>query len=240
MADRELIHPPFHPRRESTMRLLTLSSLLVLAGAAGCTEAPSTGDTPELPQGNASAGTDNTFDHPGTNVDVWELLDRLKQEGPARYSSRVHGCAKLKYATLGNLLASRGVDLGNTAALSAGRLYRDSDQALAAPNYAARQAETRELSTATASKMFDIYVQAAPEIIANLGATPACQIAGQGVELFNADNQCNLDGITCLIGVPATASHVELCNLAVQRASDADKGKRIAVATLLAAAHTCE
>ena len=57
---------------------------------------------------------------------------------------------------------------------------------------------------------------------------------------FNASNQCNLDGITCLMGVPATASHLELCNLSVTRATDVEKGKRIAVATLLAAAHTCE
>ena len=69
---------------------------------------------------------------------------------------------------------------------------------------------------------------------------PACQIGGTGPTMFNADNQCNPDGITCLLGVPATASHIELCNLAVTQASDPDKGKRIAVASLLAAANTCE
>lgn len=195
---------------------------------------------PALPEGNASAGTDNTFDHPGTNVDVWELLERAKVEGPARYSSRVHSCPKMKYDTLGNLLASRGVDLAATGPLSAGAMYRAGDQALGAANFNARQRESRELSTATASKMFDIFVVAAPEIIANLASRPECQIAGVGVELFNDLNQCSVDGITCLLGVPATASHLELCNLTVTRASDVAKGKQIAVATLLAAAHTCE
>lgn len=216
---------------------LLLPSLALLA--LGCTGELAT-DEPPLPTGNASAGTENTFDHPDSNIDVWELLDRMKAEGPPRYAARMHACAKLKYDTLGRLLGSRGVDLAATGALSAGKLYRDGDQALGAPNFAARQRESRELTTATASKMFDIFVQAAPEIIAAMPGLPACQVAGQGASMFNADNQCNPDGITCLLGVPATPSHLELCNLAVTRASDVEKGKRIAVASLLAAANTCE
>jgi hypothetical protein len=144
-------------------------ALLMLA----CTGELATGEPP-LPTGNASAGTENTFDHPDSNIDVWELLDRMKAEGPPRYAARMHGCAKLKYDTLGRLLASRGVDLAATGALSAGKLYRDGDQALGAPNFGARQRESRELTTATASKMFDIFVQAAPEIIA---AMPTCRPA---------------------------------------------------------------
>jgi hypothetical protein len=215
---------------------------LCLAAGAGCTgeELTPSDEANPLPEGNASGGEENTFDHPGTNIDPFELLERLRTEGPERYSSRVHSCPKMKYDTLGNLLASRGVNLGNTAANSAGRMWRDSDQALGAPNYAARQREARELTTATASKLFDIFVQAAPEVIAAMPNRAECQIAGVGVTMFNAENQCNADGIACLIGVPATASHLELCNLTVQRASDVEKGKLIAVATLLAAAHTCE
>ena len=88
--------------------------------------------------------------------------------------------------------------------------------------------------------VFDIFVQAAPEIIANLPARTECQVGGVGVQLFNGSNQCSADGITCLLGVPATAAHVELCNLTVTNASDVDKGKRMAVAALMAAAQTCE
>jgi len=214
---------------------------LLAAAAFGCAgeELTPIDDNP-LPEGNASGGEDNTYDHPGTNLDPFELLERLRQEGPPRYAARVHSCAKMKYDTIGTILASRGVNLGNTVALSAGRLWRESDQALGAPNYAARQREARELSTATASKLFDIFVQAAPEIIAALPNRAECQVAGVGVTLFNAENQCNADGITCLLGVPATASHLELCNLTIQRASSVETGKLIAVASLLAAAHTCE
>ncbi len=221
---------------------ILLSAALLALGGVGlgaCTDEPIDEPTP-LPEGNASGGTDNTYDHPQTNVDVWELLERAKNEGPARYSSRVHKCPKVQYRTLGRVLSSRGVDMAARGPLSAARLYADGDQALGAPNYGARQREARELSTATASKMFDIYVQAAPEIIANLPGRDECKVAGVGARIFNDANQCTADGITCLIGVPATASHIEVCNLTVSRASDVDKGKRIAVATLLAAAHTCE
>lgn len=224
-----------------TTKHLTPIFLGVLFAAAGCTgeELTPIDDNP-LPEGNASGGEDNTYDHPGTNVDPFELLERLRQEGPPRYAARVHSCPKMKYDTLGTILASRGVNLANTVALSAGRMWRESDQALGAPNYTARQREARELSTATASKLFDIFVQAAPEIIAAMPNRAECQVAGIGATMFNAENQCTADGIACLMGVPATASHLELCNLTIQRASDVEKGKLIAVASLLAAAHTCE
>ena len=224
------------------MKPMLLGVFATLAAAAfGCTgeELAPTEENP-LPEGNASGGEENTYDHPGTNIDPFELLERLRQEGPARYSSRIHNCPKMKYDTMGTLLASRGVNLANTTALSAGRLWRESDQALGAPNYGARQREARELSTATASKLFDIFVQAAPEIIAAMPGRAECTVAGVGTEMFNASNQCTADGIACLLGVPATASHLELCNLTVSRASDVAKGKLIAVASLLAAAHTCE
>lgn len=226
--------------KTKTSPLLGLAAILA-AAAFGCAdeELAPTEENP-LPEGNASGGEENTYDHPDTNLDPFALLERLRQEGPVRYSSRIHSCPKMRYETLGTLLASRGVNLASTTALSAGRMWRESDQALAAPNYGARQREGRELSTATASKMFDIFVQAAPEIIAAMPGRAECTVAGVGTEMFNASNQCTADGIACLIGVPATASHLELCNLTVQRASDIDKGKRIAVASLLAAAHTCE
>jgi hypothetical protein len=216
--------------------------IVALCGTVACV-----GDAPTLPGdlgdgagGQASGGEDNTYDHPGTEVDVWALLDRLQQEGPPRYTSRVHSCPKVTYETVGRILVSLGVDVQNAADLSAGQLYRDGASALGAPNYAARARESRDLSTAGASRLYDIFVAAAPEIIANMPNMPNCQVGGQPAELFSASNQCLPDGISCLIGYPATASHLEICNLTVQRASDIETGKRMAVAVLAAAAHTCE
>lgn len=197
-------------------------------------------DPGDLPPGNASGGEDNTFDHPDSTPDPWELLERMQEQGPPEYSSRVHSCPKMRYETIGNVLASLGVDLSAAGELSAGRMWRTSDQALGAPNYGARARENLELTTASASKLFDIFSQAAPEIIAAMPTLEHCTVGGQPARMFNEFGQCTPDGISCLLGVPAEASHLEICNELVTRASTPEKGQVLAVAALLSAAHTCE
>jgi hypothetical protein len=194
----------------------------------------------EPPTGGASGGDDNTFDHPNSMPDIWDLIDRMADEGPPEYSARVHSCPKMRYDTIGRLLESRGVDLSTNGETQAGFMYTSSDQALGAPNYGARARENLELTTASASKLFDIFVQAAPEVIAAMPDRDECTVGGEGTRMFNDANQCTADGIACLLGVPATAGHIELCNEMVNRASTIDIGKNIAVAALLSAAHTCE
>jgi hypothetical protein len=176
----------------------------------------------------------------GHTEDPWLELERTQREGPPRYASRVHGCPKMRVATTGNVLASRGVNLASTTALSAGQIYRASTAALGAPNYAARIRETIDLGVATAAKQFDIYVQAAPEIMANLPTRPECQKNGVAAQLFDSSNRCVASGFSCLMGVPANAEHLAICNETVKRAADVETGKRMAVALLAASAHTCE
>jgi len=173
----------------------------------------------------------------GPPPNPYEELERLQREGPPRYTSRVHGCTKMRYRTLGNVLASRGVLVAATGAeTSAGRIYADGAAALGAPNYGARARETIELGLATTSKMFDIFVQAAPEIIAGMPNRIECS----GAQLFDPLNRCNADGVSCLLGMPATSAHLQICDQTVARAADVESGKRLAVAVLAAAAHTCE
>ena len=50
----------------------------------------------------------------------------------------------------------------------------------------------------------------------------------------------NRDAVSCLMGKPATDEHVAICNNLVTSGSSLDKGKALAVATILAAAHSCE
>src|SRR5262245_18255774 len=90
-------------------------------------------------------------------ADPYAELERIQREGPPRYASRVHTCPKIRYRTLGNRLASRGVDLGATGDLTAGQLYRQAGQALGAPNYASRVREKIDLGLAITAKLFDIY-----------------------------------------------------------------------------------
>jgi len=191
----------------------------------------------------AACTTDATVDDPaftGHGADPWVTLEREQREGPPRYSSRVHGCPKMRVATLGNVLASRGVNLASTTNLSAGQIYRSSTAALGAANYQARIRENIDLGVATAAKMFDIYVQASQELVTSMPNRPECQRSGAPAQLFDSANRCDAAGFSCLMGIPATTEHLAICNETVKRAADVESGKRMAVALLAAAAHTCE
>lgn len=215
----------------------TLAILASTVLASACTDDVPTENTP--PPGATSGGTDTTFDHDnGDYISPWDLLDRLTKEGPPRYTSHVHSCAKVRYRTLGNVLGDVGVNVANTTALSAGDLYRNGFNALGGANYANRIRENIMITTSGASREFDIFAAGADEVInafAN-GTVTRCP----GATLFDASNACRPDGITCLLGVPATTQHLEFCNLTVSSASTVTVGKRLAVAAMLAAAYTCE
>lgn len=237
------------------MTRTTLITALVLGLAAcnGAVEEPGaapSGDTPAgdpgadfIPTARASGGASSTWDHPASlssaSISPREALERMQEEGPPAFTARVHGCRKMRYSTIGHVLESLGVDMGGGEG-SAGRMYRDADQALGAPNYDARIPETTELTVASASRLFDILTQAAPEIIAAMPEREACQLGGLGAAVFDSDGRCTDDGLTCLMGVPASPAHVGLCNDIVARAADPEEGQAIAVASLLAASFTCE
>lgn len=198
-------------------------------------------------QPGAYAGDqDNTFDHNASLggdplKDPYEVLKQREEEGPAEVRTRLHSCQKIQVATVRSILTSLGVNIDATGnPPTAGQLYKDGTQAMGAANYDARVGESLVWTAAGAAKLFDIWVQAAPEIIANLPNVPLCQIDGVGPQVFDADNKCVEDAVTCIIGRPATPEHVAICNSAVANASDIETGKKIAVATLLSAAHSCE
>lgn len=214
----------------------TLAILASTVLASACTDDVPTENTP--PPGSTSGGADTTFDHDNDQISPWDLLDRLTKEGPPRYTSHVHSCSKVRYRTLGNVLTDVGMNTANTTALSAGDLYRNGFNALGGANYANRIRENIMITTSGASREFDIFAAGADEVInafAN-GTIARCP----GATLFDASNACRPDGITCLLGVPATTQHLEFCNLTVSSASTVTVGKRLAVAAMLAAAYTCE
>lgn len=196
--------------------------------------------------GNFSGGEDNTASHmgdlgDGVFKDPFEVLAQRMEEGPPEVRTRLHSCQKVQNTSLTNLLTSLGVNVDATGdPPTAGQLLKGGGGALGAASYDSRVGEQIVWSAAGAAKLFDIFVQAAPEIITNLPNVDQCKVDGVGVEMFDANNQCNADAIACITGRPATASHVAICNKVVTSASSVDKGKRIAVATMMAAAHSCE
>jgi hypothetical protein len=222
----------------------TLTILVASLGLAACAaEDSTTDDTNTPPPGSTSGNEDTTFDHDNSGFNPFDLIDRLAKEGPPKFTARVHSCPKVRYTTFGNVLTSLGINKADTVNLSAGQLYTSGFNAMGGPNYANRIRENIDITTSAASRMFDIFAAGAQTIIDGIADLPRCGGGGPGVGggavLFDG-NSCRADGITCLIGVPATAAHLDFCNLTVTGASDPIIGKRIAVAALLAAAYTCE
>src|SRR5687768_12571899 len=117
---------------------------LALLGCGGemSMRSPGTGETTDDPilhvQGTfspseAAGGVGNTFHHPqaidGVRVaDARAVLERMEEEGPPAFRSRVHACRKMRYGTMGRMLADLGVD--TQAEGGAGAMWRGADQAL--------------------------------------------------------------------------------------------------------------
>lgn len=243
-----------------TTHHLGLAALATAICLFGCTQAPPSGlksgapkpyqedptqDSTNVP-GAYVGGEHNTYDHfsdIGANGarDPFEILAQRQEEGPAGVRVRLHSCQKVQYTTLRNILQGFGVDINATGnPKTAGQLWKEGAGALGVANYDARVGESIVWTASGAAKLFDIFSQAAPEIIANIETVDQCKVDGVGPKMFDDNDQCVRDAVSCLIGRPATDEHVAICNSLVKSASSVDKGKNIAVATLLSAAHTCE
>jgi len=196
--------------------------------------------------GDYSGGDGNTFDHEDDlsadgGKDPFEVLKQRQEEGPPEIRTRLHSCQKLQVSALRRILNSFGVDLnatGNPA--PAGQLVSEGRDALGSANYASRTGESRTWSNSGATKLQDIFVMAAPEIIAAMPNLEQCQVNGEGVEVFDAEDKCNEPAVSCLIGRPATSEHMAICNHIVSTAADVEKGKAIAVAAMLGGAYSCQ
>ena|SRR3984885_7758135 len=218
---------------------ITLASLMVVACTGTVDSTDPGGNVP--PPGSTSGSDGNTFDHDNDQISPWDLLARIQLEGPPEYTAHVHGCPKIRVANLGNLLTTIGVKMPNTVQLSAGELYADGTDALGGPNYVNRIRENIQIQTSGASKEFDIFAAAAPEVIAAMPTNAACMVGGTPAALFDSTGtMCQVSGVSCLIGYPATAEHIALCNETIAKASTPTIGKQMAVAVLLAAGNTCE
>lgn len=203
---------------------------------------------------DAAGDEDNTFDHFNDPSDPFDILKQHFDEGPPEIRGRLHSCTKVSYVSLGEFLKSRGVNLDAVAGAgqpkTAGQLYKEGRDSLGVANYDAREPEAYFHTTAGATKLFDILVQAAPEMIANVQNVPACQVQGVGKPMFETaegptKGQCVYESLSCIMGRPAKPEDMKLCNTMVQHAApgnqaDLDLKRRITIAAFLSAAHTCE
>jgi hypothetical protein len=233
------------------MTHFTKTLLLVLvAGASACSSDIQDEQLPTNdPGGNTTTGggEGTTFDHDNGGKSPWEVLADQQAMGPARYTAAMHGCRKMLYSTVGNVIASRGVAVPGTGATSAGQLYATGANSMGAPSYAARVRENSTQTTAGMSRLFDIFSSASTEIIAKFPTVAACQVAGTAPPLFDAGGtQCNRQAFTCLMGLPMSDAQFDICNKTIAGAKNAagaydqPTGQRLAIAVVLSAAHTCE
>jgi len=254
-------------------QLFSTAALTGLLGSAACLgsaptsstgEFPRTpttplvpGDTPPIPTApndplnptnTGSAEPEDNFSHMDeSNVDPFDVLARLQEEGPPEVSTRMHSCGKMRYATLGNVLRDLGVTMTG-AGMTPNGLYTTGASALGRPDYANRTAETTEVSTSGSVRLYDIFVAAAPEIITAMPNNVRCRVAGAPTSMFDP-NGCTANGIACLTGATPSQAQKDLCDSA--QASNTTKrvgtgataptvGQVVAVASLLSAAHSCE
>ena len=191
-----------------------------------------------------AAGQSNTWNHQVQSIggengitDPQQVVADDATIGSPEVVARLHGAQKIQYATLGVILADLGVNMKSTTANTAGQLYSAGQGPLGVALYPSRVAEMIVPSTSALAKEYDIFVAAATEILkSNLASSTRCP----GVQLIDGTGQFTSDGISCLIGKPAKPDHLTLANQLVSQASDPATGQQLAIATLLAAAHTSE
>src|SRR5439155_11374617 len=110
-------------------------------------------------------------------------------------------------------------------------------------NYGGRVPEMIIPSTAALSKEFDILVAASIEIQAAAKAGTLNMPACPSTQLIDTTGNFTKDGLSCLMGKPATADHISIANDAIAQAVSQsltkDQGQQIAIAAILEAAHTC-
>jgi hypothetical protein len=87
-------------------------------------------------------------------------------------------------------------------------------------------------------------VAASIEIQAAAKAGTLSMTACPSTQLLDTSGNFTKDGLTCLMGKPATPDHISIANDAITQAVSQgltkDQGQQIAIASILEAAHTCE
>ncbi|MFO0736980.1 MAG: hypothetical protein U0270_13925 [Labilithrix sp.] len=236
--------------KKAILALVALSSIVFACEGEGndtLTGGGIGGGATRVPSKNKeeTAGVeDTTYSHsndPAGASDVpFQPADpaQVRAVGSPEVTSRLHSCGKLSVASLGRFLESRGVK--GTGARPDGTqsgkdLFAkpDTAAALGAANYGGRVPEAPFASTSAISKMYDIFAMASYDIVADDWNPPACP----SVKMI-IDGKFSKDGISCLLGKPATDEYVAIANDAITK--NPTDGAKIAIAAMLAAAHTCQ
>jgi hypothetical protein len=180
------------------------------------------------------------------------MEDAVGQPGDANYQP-AESCYCPESPCFSNPNTSSGNNIGRTGfcvprIAGSAFLFATARDAFAVDAFDSLQGEADGHTTASAVRLFDIFVMLAPSVISNISdpaKAPACTRNGNNPDMFASDGSCVEDAVSCLLGYPATDDHLLLCNLMVNKADkndpdDVARKREIAVATLLSAVHSCE
>jgi hypothetical protein len=235
--------------RRIAMQLSRIAMGATLVFVVACSKQGSLGDDNNNGSGPA-AGPDNTL----------VVANANEQTTAHNYS-----CAPINYRAAGNVLVGLGVVLkidplevplpsptmtnnnnNNTptdpnapAPGAAQTAYTAAKSSFGVADYINRNPEATTVGTAQLAKMGDLFVQAAPEILAGFAASPRCG----GVQLFDGDGHLSREGMTCLGGQVASTDQVTLANQLLDRAvaqgMTQEGARELVVAGYLSAQFTC-
>ena len=235
----------------TTLRALSLSTTAALAAVTvlGCTNGTPTDELAlnnevSFYPGSLATPTNTQQHHQQMDMGQHGVTDPTVVEketltvGSIEVEARLHSCSKITYAALGQMLTSRGIDMTSTQQGSPGYIWSTGVSALGVADYPARVAEMILPTTATEAKQMDVYVAAAQMLPTTtaMASTTACP----GVTLIDDTGAFTQDGLSCLMGKPATAAHLNIANQILAEAPDPTTGAELAISTILEAAHTCE
>jgi len=229
-------------KKRAYLRGLGLAAAL---GLSFCSTEPGTTKPPE--------GTDpGTMPEYGLNHDdilgnIGDVYKDGRQVPPAE-GQKLHSCGKLRYATFGRVLATRGINIANMAVNSAGQLYTKAMGSWGVANFPARLPENTRNTTSGLVNLQDISLAVAEELVtaanpdgAYVAASTDC--GGAATKLFNGTS-CDKDGFACLLGATPTAQQLALCDNMINDATggvtDAPTRRRLAVGALLGTINMCD
>ena len=180
--------------------------------------------------------------------DIFDSSGDISIDGrqfPLAVREKLHSCGKIRFNVLTNILKTRGVNVTNTVANSAGALLSRAQPLWGVPNFPARVAETIRDSPSSLVSLHDILLASAEEWVtmANPDGTYPAGTACTGAKLFN-NNSCDQDGLACLMGATPTQRQLDVCNSMINDTSagvtDPLTKRRLALAALAGTVAMCD
>jgi hypothetical protein len=231
-------------KKQSFLRGLSLVGALGLAFCNNSMDPTNMDPGNQMPQ--QVIGPDYGLNHDDILNNIGDIFTDGRQVPPA-LGQTLHSCGKVRFNVLTNILKTRGINVTNNAANSAGALLAKSQPVWGVANFPARTAETIRDTTSSLVGLHDILIAAAEEWVTTAnpdGAftaamSPACGTA----KLFN-NNTCDKDGFACLMGAPPVQRQLDVCNSMINDVTagvtDIPTKRRLAIASMVGTVAMCD